>query len=284
MGDEVKKEPQIISSFSNQPSQNVQPPASQSVTQTTNTPLIQQTQANTQQPQRQPAVVKMDTGGQEAFQETPGGIRYRLSASVFDGLIINTPLSFIYALIVLVAGSGLGLLNGTMTIPLYIIYSFFVVAYYVYFDIKRGTTLGKEIYGMKVVDINSKQNLGFKNAAIREFVVRMIAIIPIIGALFSIINFFVILSSPQRRGIHDKAGKSQVLRYKKSWSFIKQLGLFLLLFLLMIAPMVFIFPKFVEQSEESSKCVVECMESKGAMLGSADMQNVMKLCLQECNQ
>ena len=33
----------------------------------------------------------------DAFQEVPGGLRLRLSASVFDGLVINAPRSLAYS-------------------------------------------------------------------------------------------------------------------------------------------------------------------------------------------
>jgi uncharacterized RDD family membrane protein YckC len=224
-------------SFVDQTVANNQPPAIPSANTSATTPSVQSVQRNAD------AHTPVGAGSPIA----PAGIRLRFSASIFDSLIFNAPISLIYIL-----GTSLGvdsLLNGFPNIILYIILITATIGYFVYFHTQRGATPGKVIYGLKVMDFSTKNNLSINKALVREIVVRGIVFIPLIGLFFSIANFFIILFSPGKRGIHDKVANSQVLIMDKSWPLIKQLGLFLLLIGIYVVPYMLLMPKFTQVGE-----------------------------------
>ncbi|KKQ25368.1 MAG: hypothetical protein US39_C0008G0031 [Microgenomates group bacterium GW2011_GWC1_37_12b] len=221
----------------------------------------------------------------DAFQEVPGGLRLRLSASVFDGLAISAPMSIVYSIIIMFTNNVFSFTqrNYFMNILLLIFYFVVMVGYFIYFDVKKGATLGKKVYGLKVVDIDTQKNLRFKNAFIREVVSRGILFIPFLGFIFMIINFFVILFSPVKRGIHDKIAKSRVIVVEKSWTFIKQLGLLLLLIAVTIIPYILVLPKFIRGSEEINKCLMNCIESGNFNhKDNIEFQKEAQRCNQQC--
>ena len=277
----------------NQPLQGVQLPPTPSGVQSS-IPQAQTTQPSVQQPQVNPQnqfnvqgnqqnVQVVSTAGGEDFQEKPGGIRLRFSAYFFDSLITSAPLGIIWGLKVMITENYYGFSGITTNLMLVLIYLLVITGYFVYFDLHGGSTPGKKIYGLKVIDIKSKQNLNFKNAAIREFIARVVGYIPLLGIIFSVINFFVLLSSAEKRGIHDKLSNSQVLVVKKSWSIIKQLGILALLIAITIAPYIIIAPKYFKQSEEVNNCIIECLNSKNLEgLGTLELQQETQRCNQQC--
>lgn len=211
----------------------------------------------------------------------PAGIRLRFSAAFFDSLIFNVPIILISVLGALLGADSL--LNGFASIILYIILIAATIGYFVYFHTRKGATPGKAIYGLKVIDFNTKNNLSTNKALIREIVARGIAFIPLIGFIFLVINFFVVLSSSEKRGIHDKVADSQVLVTGKSWSLIKQIGLFILLIGISIAPYMLLIPKLANNKEEVNKCVLECMEVQNYNKDNViEFQRVTQFCNQKC--
>lgn len=240
-----------------------------------------QTQPVISAPQNIPTIVQSPVG--TTFQEKPAGIRLRFAASFFDGLIIGLPMEIMYFVYIFIAGMYFLAQNNLLNYLLLVIYGFFFTVYFIYFDVHKGATPGKGIYGLKVIDVTTKQNLSVKKAFKREILMRGISSIPLIGAIFNIINFFVIWSSTDKRGLHDKAGNSQVLIKGKSWSFLKQFGLFLILMFLIILPYIIFFSAFRQVSQKQSDCLSRCVnDSKTNIIKSTDSKNLIQLCVKQC--
>jgi uncharacterized RDD family membrane protein YckC len=222
---------------------------------------------------------------QTSVEEKPGGLGLRFSASVFDSMILGIPLNILFFLYFLITVESIFAQSNTINLIYIILYVVSLLSYYAYFNVKKGATPGKKIYGMKIVDVSTKNYLTYKNAIVRELANRIATIIPFIGFLYGVINFFVILSSPQRRGIHDKLSKSQVLVVNKSWSFVKQAGLFILLVALNLAPFILIIPKYITSTQEINKCVLECTQLKSNQeMSTQELQTITNTCYQECSK
>ena len=217
-------------------------------------------------------------------EREPGSIRLRFAAIFFDNLILGVPINILTVLSWQILGFTFYNTTNSANIFLLIIFFLSMLTYYIYFSVKSGATPGKNIYGLKIIDIDTNNNLTYKKSTIRELINRGILSIPLLGFLFGIINFFVILSKPERRGVHDKAAHSQVIKSEASWSILKQLGLFFLLLILNIAPFILMVPKFMNQAQELNSCVQQCVETK-ASIGESEQsfQNTSEICLQECS-
>jgi len=217
-------------------------------------------------------------------QRIPGSIRLRLSAMIFDNLILAVPINFLTSLSWYIFGNSFSSTSSSTSIILLLLFSIAGLGYYIYFNVKKGATPGKSIYGLKVVDIATDSNLTYKYSTIRELINRGILSIPILGLIFAFVNFLVVLSKPERRGIHDKAAHSQVYRVEKSWSFIKQLGLFIALIILGAAPFLLVIPQYFSQTQNLNSCVMKCMESKATTNNlEANFQEFGEICFQECS-
>lgn len=90
-----------------------------------------------------------------------------------------------------------------------------VFAYFVLFDAYRGTTPGKQIFGLKVIGPEGGKP-AVKQASIRE-AFTLVGGIPYVGPLLALIVWIVIAatiaSSPTNQGKHDDlAGGTRVVR------------------------------------------------------------------------
>lgn len=132
---------------------------------------------------------------------TGGELLPRFGARVVDGLIL------------MVVGVPLGLALD-FGVAWSLIYTVVIFAYFVLFDVYYGTTLGKQLLGLKVTGpAGDKPTL--EQAAIREAFL-LPGVIPFIGGLLVLIAEIVIAvtinSSPTRQGKHDElAGGTQVV-------------------------------------------------------------------------
>jgi uncharacterized RDD family membrane protein YckC len=181
---------------------------------------------------------------QNVFEVKPGGAWARFWACVIDGMVLSVP-----ALIVTIAWILLletGFYKWCLTIRefdnininiIVLLWCYFV--YYIYFTSAKGTTVGKDAYGLKVVKFGTEEKITYGKSAIRELVKIGVVIIPVVGILFYVANGFVIIFSKQKRGLHDRAANSQVLKYKHAWRMRKQLLFFAVYFLLVITLVYF---------------------------------------------
>ncbi|MFC1710488.1 RDD family protein [Patescibacteria group bacterium] len=261
--------------------------------QVSNTPPVNQQQVQPNQQTQNVVNTKesaSDSGGSD-FSEKPGGVWYRYWASIIDALIIGIPSSVITLLFVLITFMGISELsigtNQVRDVFITILYFILYFSYYIYLTSKNGATIGKDAYGMKVVDIESKRNITFKSSFIRELVKIGPLFIPVIGTLFYFINGLVTLFSSNKRGFHDKSAKTQVLVVKKPWPFGKQILVFGALLLLTLGPVIITLFRYFQDAQgmdQLSECVNECMDNSlmNNLEMGADDVGEYESCLLEC--
>ena len=170
----------------------------------------------------------------------PAGAWGRLWATVIDSLYIAIISFIMYVPLSVIPGPPvLGLDHMMPDMKLGIIYLVINLIYSIYFNVNRGTTLGKDAYGFKVITYNSTNNINYPQALIREIIKTGIVLIPIVGSVVYLINGLVIVFSKQKRGIHDLIAKSQVIKVKQPWSLGKQIIMILLPLIMLIGFFVY---------------------------------------------
>ncbi len=132
----------------------------------------------------------------------PGELLPRLGARLIDGILV--------ALI----GAPLGFMLNFGTVWL-LLQAALVFGYFVLLDTYYGTTLGKQLLGMKVVGPGGG-TVTIEQAATRE-AFTLLGSIPFLGPLLALAAWIIIAvtinSSPSKQGKHDElAGGTQVVR------------------------------------------------------------------------
>lgn len=79
--------------------------------------------------------------------------------------------------------------------------------------IKRGQTIGKIVTGIRIVDNKTQKLASITNIILlRSLVTSVLYILPVIGPLFLIADFVVMIINKQRMSIHDKLAKTMVVK------------------------------------------------------------------------
>lgn len=79
--------------------------------------------------------------------------------------------------------------------------------------IKRGQTIGKIVTGIRIVDANTKKLSSITNIILlRSLVTSALYVLPMIGSLFLVADFVVMVINKQRMSIHDKLAKTMVVK------------------------------------------------------------------------
>jgi uncharacterized RDD family membrane protein YckC len=117
------------------------------------------------------------------------GFWVRFGGALVDGLLLGI-LSSILQIAAGATGYALGLIIG--------------IAYYVYFEGSTGQTIGKRMVGIRVVDINGGEPIGYARAFIR-YVGRIISFIVVL------LGYLWMLWDPQKQTWHDKMASSIVV-------------------------------------------------------------------------
>ncbi len=119
------------------------------------------------------------------------GFGRRVGASLIDGLVVGV---VEIVLRLLLGGAGLGLT---------FVFSF---GYYTYFHGRTGQTPGDAALGIRVVDIENGQVIGYGRAFGR-------ALVSIVSGVVIGIGYLWMLWDPRRQTWHDKAVGSLPVRY-----------------------------------------------------------------------
>ena len=88
-----------------------------------------------------------------------------------------------------------------------LLYNTVVGLYQIYFTSRYAGTLGKYLWGLKVVDADTKKNIDIKTAFYRVFVGHTVSIV------FFGLGFWSIVKDPEKRGFHDKLFSTRVLTH-----------------------------------------------------------------------
>ena len=163
---------------------------------------------------------------QNSFEIKPAGAWSRFWASVIDNMVLSLPVVIIAFVWSLTTKTNITLGNIENNNIFTIIFLLCYFPYFIYLTASKGATVGKDAYGLKVVKSGTDQYITYVQSAIRELVKFGLMIIPLLGGLFYLINGLMIIFSKQKRGIHDRAVNSQVLRVKPAWKMGKQILFF----------------------------------------------------------
>lgn len=163
-----------------------------------------------------------------------GGAWVRYWAMVIDSFIFGLPALLLAFLLSALMGSPISFegnpIDNLENSAIYGITAlFFYLIYYVYFTANKGATIGKDVYGLKVVKEGTNENISYLRAFAREMIKVGVLAIPFFGVLFYFVNSLVILFSPSKRGFHDRIAKTQVLKIQEHWPMKKQWGCSLVL-------------------------------------------------------
>lgn len=153
----------------------------------------------------------------EAF----GGFWIRFVALMLDGFIVGIPLAIINGIIQAVMGAGMAATSSAtggssnadlavggaalgMMMLLLALYIIAPAAYYIYFESKKGGTIGKQAMGLRVVNEHGMYiSMG---GAFGRYMGRMLS-----GCLLYI-GFIMAGFDPHKRGLHDKICGTYVVR------------------------------------------------------------------------
>jgi uncharacterized RDD family membrane protein YckC len=111
------------------------------------------------------------------------GFWRRFGAALIDGIVVGI-VDTVLRLLLGGAGAGLG-----------IVVSF---AYYTYFHGTTGQTPGDAALGLKVLDIDSREVIGYQRAFVR-------CLVSIVSGLVLVLGYLWMLWDPRRQTWHDKA-------------------------------------------------------------------------------
>jgi len=210
--------------------------------------------------QPQPVQELPQQPAQKSFEVKPAGAWSRFWANMIDSFVLILPTILIAFAWSLITQNNITLGNISNNPVFIVIFLLTYFPYYIHLTAAKGTTVGKDAYGLKVFKYGTEQNLTYVQSAIRELVKFGLMFFPIIGGLFYLVNGFTILFSKQKRGIHDRVAKSQVLRVKPAWRMVKQI-LFFGVYALLIIIIILLRPQFFEEKPARTDSIIEIEQS-----------------------
>jgi uncharacterized RDD family membrane protein YckC len=93
--------------------------------------------------------------------------------------------------------------------PICIVFLFIIFAYLILMEAYVGWTIGKRIFGMRVVDVRGNK-IGFSKSVIRNLL-RLVDGLP----AFNILGIVLISSSPKNQRFGDRIANTYVIRHGK---------------------------------------------------------------------
>ncbi|KQX66651.1 RDD family protein [Angustibacter sp. Root456] len=148
---------------------------------------------------------------------TPGGMGKRLVARIIDGvlllvvfIILAVPLGVFSAMSSASDSATAGTFNFGANLGFQALVLLIGAGYEIGMIGARGATIGKQVMGLKVINIETGAVPGFGSAALRW-------LIPFIGSFFCGIGELLVYVSPffdnsgRQQGWHDKVAKTQVV-------------------------------------------------------------------------
>ncbi len=145
----------------------------------------------------------------------PGGFWIRLVATIIDGIIIGVAQWIvIIPLMFLMKTSLTDLMDPTtpkwgFQIMSNLVWLVFTALYYAYFYSKKGSSPGKMLFKMKVINSSTGQYLTPGRAALRETIGKLIS------GFTLLIGFIMAAFRSDKKALHDLIAGSQVLVQRK---------------------------------------------------------------------
>jgi uncharacterized RDD family membrane protein YckC len=140
----------------------------------------------------------------------PGGFWIRFIASIIDGVIIAIPTAIIGAIMGFVM--SMVFRGGSVPLPFLafsqgvsmVIGILISLSYYTYFYQSTGSTLGKKVFQLKVVDATTGNLLTFKQVFLREIVGK------ILSSITFMIGYIMAGLRGDKRALHDLIADTRV--------------------------------------------------------------------------
>lgn len=143
-------------------------------------------------------------------QDALGSIGRRAIAQVLDGLILGVPL-YLMAL-----PFGASLVSSDLTesqllwltvlwVGASLVYNIVAIAIW-------GTTIGKRILGLKVVNRSDGGPVSWTYASVRALVPTVVQLIPVVGPGLALVVYLRAVFHPLRQGLHDAAAGTVVVK------------------------------------------------------------------------
>ena len=148
-------------------------------------------------------------GSDEVVMARPGGVIARLAAQFVD-ILITTILLFLvtYIFRLIFFGTDKNIQSNQIGLAdwgLFISWMILPVLYYCYCYARCGATPGKRLFGLRVQDRASGQNIGFAQTVVREVIGKWI-----IG--LGLPSIILMMIRKDRRAIHDFLGRTVVIK------------------------------------------------------------------------
>lgn len=139
-----------------------------------------------------------------------GSIGMRAAAQVLDALVVGVPT------LVLLLAMGLSPFEENLTdsellwitvigVGVALVYNTVAVAVW-------GTTIGKRICGLKVINRLDGGAVSMNYAAVRALVPTVVQLVPVIGPGLAIVVYLRAVFHPMRQGLHDAAAGTLVVK------------------------------------------------------------------------
>ena len=146
-------------------------------------------------------------GKKEVEIEIPGGIIARLIAQLVDVLItvlILVAVTHLIGLLTVADKDVQSAREGMLFFGLLLSWMILPIAYYGYCYKRFGATLGKRLFGLRVKDRASGDNIGYAQTVVREVIGKWI-----IG--LGLPSLFLMVIRKDRRAVHDFLGRTIVV-------------------------------------------------------------------------
>lgn len=156
-------------------------------------------------------------GYQLAGQPRYGGFWIRFLARLLDGLVLGIPFGVLFAIVGIAAAGATSATSqngqispaagGALAGVSLLLYAILFVAAVLYFVVlwTTGATLGMRVLGLRMVDAQTGQNIGYGKA-----ILRYIGLI--ISGIPCYLGYLWVAWDPQKQGWHDKIAGTLVLR------------------------------------------------------------------------
>ena len=131
----------------------------------------------------------------------------RLIARIIDGLLGIVAIVIPATVIVIISGAGEGIIGAIIGGISFAIYQYYLLA-------TISQTLGKKFMNIMIIDKNGNSGGFLKNVVLREWIIGIIGLFPVVGIIIIIIDKLFIFRE-DRRCIHDMIANTKVILLKE---------------------------------------------------------------------
>ena len=135
------------------------------------------------------------------------GSGVRLVARIVDAMLFLAAFSAVAFIIPAVSDPAV-----VGRVELIVLFLIAAILYEVILIALKGQTVGKMALSIRVVRLDNGLVPGWRGSFIRGFPVAALCLLPVIGWIVALLSYASVLGDDRRRGWHDKAAKTLVVR------------------------------------------------------------------------